>query len=218
MSEELATNALNKVNELAEKLGVAEAVLEGGYAELADALLNVRENRYWEGQWESWGEYFKFVSEKHNLGRAQLYHKVAVVKELQGVIEPSVLSEIGISKSSVLADAHRASGGTGIPKELIARARDEKVTVKDLKKALAEATHAPEHEDMEWLDVNYAFYVTPEEKAEIQEAERAARGIDPPISTSIKDFMQRKEILLRFCREFLSTYSEPKEKEEEAPF
>lgn len=215
MSEELATNALNKVNELAEKLGAAETILEGGYAELANALLTVRENRYWEGMWKSWGEYFQSISEKHQLGRAQLYHKVATVKELQGVVDPKDLSAMGISKAAVLAQAHRENPSAGMPKELVARARDEKTTVKYLKKALAEATHAPEKTTDEWIDLEMCFYVSPEEKVEILEALRAAFEVDPPISTTLKQHVQNKEAMLRLCREFLATYAP---KEVEVPF
>ena len=212
MSEELALNALNKVNELAEKLGQAEAVLEGGYAELATALLAVRENRFWQGKHESWGEYLNSVSETYKLGRAQLYHKISVVKELQGVVEPQHLSEMGIAKAGVLADAHRASGGAGVPKELIARARDEKVTVKQLKQAIAEATHAAP-EDTGWIDLGMSFYVTEEERKELQEAEKLALSVDPPVSTTIKDFMQKKEVALRWAREFLATYVQKEEED-----
>lgn len=211
----LATNALNKVNELAEKLGAAETVLEGGYVELANALLTVRENRYWEGSWKSWGEYFQSISEKHQLGRAQLYHQVATVKELQGSVDSNALSEMGISKAAVLAQAHRENPNSGVPKELVVRARDEKTTVKDLKKAIAEATHAPEKTDDDWIDLEMAFYATDEEQAEIYEAIEAARSIDPPVSTTLKSHVQNREIMLRLCREFLATYAP---KEVEVPF
>ena len=217
MSEELALSALSKVEELAGKLGEAEALLESGYAELASAILDVRENRYWEGeQYASWGDYMKYIADKFHMGRAQLYHKIGVVKELQGVVEPEHLSEMGIAKASVLADAHRAAGGSGIPKELIARAREEKTTVKQLKQAIAEATHGIAPEETGWYDMNFAFYVTDEERKELQEADELARSLDPPISTTLKDFMQKKEVALRWAREFMATYVQ-KEDEDAAP-
>jgi hypothetical protein len=209
-----AESACARVDFLAEKLGEAEFILEGGYAELASALLVVQQNHYWDTTHESWGDYFKCVAEKFNLGRSQLYHKVAVVKELDGVLLPEELTQMGISKASVLADAHRANPCV-INDTVVENAKNKSVTVKQLKKAIAEATHAPEATTDDWFDMNFAFYVTPEEKAELMEAMDAARGVDPPISTTLKDFMQRKEIALRFAREFLATYST---KEEEVPF
>ena len=216
MSTSLALNALNRVEKLAEKLGVAESTLEQGYAELAEAILDVQKNRYWEGSSKSWGDYMKFITEKFNMGRAQLYHKVAVVKELQGVVESKDLSEMGISKASVLADAHRLN--QELPESIIESAKDSKVTVKELKRSLAQVLHSSEYEDMEWYDMNFAFYVTAEEKLELQDADKIARGIDPPVSNTLKDFMQRKEVALRYAREILGTYSEPNFEEEKAPF
>lgn len=215
MSEALALNALNRVEQLAEKLGQAESQLERGYAQLADAILEVQEKRYWEGLHASWGDYMKFITQKFNMGRAQLYHKVAVVKQLKGVVEPQALSDMGISKASVLADAHRLHGE--IPESAIESAKSDTTTVKQLKKSLAEALHTPEQETMEWYDLNFAFYVTPEEKKELQDAESAARGIDPTVSTTLKDFMQKKEVALRWARDFLATYA-TESTEEELPF
>lgn len=215
-SNVLALNALSRVEKLAERLGVAESTLEQGYAELAEAILDVQKNHYWDDSHKSWGDYMKFITEKFNMGRAQLYHKVAVVRELQGVVESKDLSDMGISKASVLADAHRLN--QELPESAIEAAKNSKVTVKELKRSLAQVLHSSEYEDMEWYDAGYAFYVTDEEKAEIKDAESAARGIDPPISNTLKDFMQKKEIFLRFCREFLSTYSIEEEKDEKAPF
>lgn len=205
MTEAIALNALETVNRLAEQLGAAESMMEHGYAELAEALLVVQEGRFWEGEYESWGAYMAAITEKHKMGRAQLYHKVAVCRELRGLVDAADLTSMGISKASVLADISRANGT--LPNDAIAEAKNPETTVKELKRALAEAAHAPEQEDGEWMDLNFAFYVTAEERAEINDAMLAARQMDPPISNTLKDFMQRKEIVLRFAREFLATYS-----------
>src|SRR5579859_161085 len=180
MSEEaVALNALRNVEKLAEALGAAESQLERGYAELAAAILEVQEKRYWEGSHSSWKEYIEFISRKFHMGRSQLYHKISVVKQLEGVVEPKDLTDMGISKASVLADAHRLHGE--IPDSAVESAKNSTVTVKELKKSLAEALHTPEQESMEWFDLNFAFYVTEEEKKELQDAMRTARSIDPPI-------------------------------------
>jgi hypothetical protein len=205
MSE--STEALAVVESLAQKLGKAETALEHGYAEFAAALLTVQENRYWEGEFESWGKYIEHITNTYNLGKAQLYHKVAVVRELDGIVETQDMTNMGISKASVLADVARLNNGI-VPNEVIAAAQNDKTTVKDLKKRVAEILHTPEQENGEWVDLGYAFYLTPEEKEEIFAAEQAARNIDPVISNTLKTFMQKKEILLRLCREFLATYAE----------
>ena len=209
MSESLALNALNRVETLATLLGSAEATLERGYAGFAEALLDVQKNCYWEGEHESWGDYMRFITDKFKMGRAQLYHKVAVVRELQGVVESQDLSDMGISKASVLADIHRATGT--IPESAIVAAKNSTVTVKDLKQSLADALRLPDDEPGEWYDLNFAFYVTAEEKATLQDAVKAAMMGDPPISNTLKDFQQRKQVALKWAMEFLgSNPTEPR--------
>lgn len=208
-SDSMAYAALADVDALAAKLGEAESLLEEGYAQFAAALLEVQNNRYWQlveihGEpCPSWGAYIADITEKFKMGRAQLYHKVAVVRQLQGVVDAADLTNMGISKASVLADIHRATGT--LPDGAVSQAKDS-ATVKDLRKALAEASHMAADELGEWYDVGFAFVVTAEERATLQEAERAARQLDPPISNSLKTFQQKKEVALRWAQEFLATY------------
>jgi len=206
MSEQLSQNALARVDILAEKLGAVEAILENGYAEFAEALLLVQDNRFWHPLYKSWGSYLTYITEKHKMGTRQVYHKVAVVKELRGSVSISDMTEIGISKASVLADIHRLNGS--LPEDAVEKAKAAAST-KELKKSLAEALHLPEEDIGGWMDLEFGFMVNDEERREIQDALDLARRIDPPISTSLKDFQQRKEICLRLCREFLATYPEP---------
>ena len=219
VSDSMAYAKLNDVDVLAAKLGAAESLLEEGYAQFASVLLEVQENLYWQlldinGEpCPSWGAYVAHIVEKFKMGKAQLYHKIAVCRELKGVVDVKALTDMGISKASILADVHRATGV--VSAEEIAIAKNEDVTVKDLKQHVAEALHLPEQESGEWYDMGFAFMVTPEERATLQEAENAARQLDPPISNTIKTFQQKKEVALRFAQEFLNTYSA---KEEEAPF
>jgi hypothetical protein len=210
MSEEIIVPkdkeaALARVNFIAESMGKAEGLLERGYAEFALALENVRSNKYWEGEHESWGKYIEHITNTFKIGRAQLYHKVAVVRELNVIMTPSEITAAGISKASILADAHRA--GEKFPEDVIAAAVDSTVTAKDLKRIMAEATHTAPPESSGWYDLGFAFYVTDEERKELQEAEKLALSLDPPVSTSLKSFMQKKEVALRWAREFISTYT-----------
>jgi hypothetical protein len=210
---QMATEALNLVNELAGKLGAAETLLEAGYAQFCEALLVVQKNRYWQNDFASWGEYFASVCDKFKLGSRQLYHKLATVKELDGIVEPADLTTMGISKASVLANIHKGIGS--LPEGIIEKAKNPETTAKELKKALAEALHIPDSPEEEWIDLGYAFYVTPDEKLEIREAEKIARSIDPPISNELPDHSQKREIVTRFIREFLATYAQPEPEDEE---
>lgn len=201
----LRSEALARVEDIAEKMGKAEGLLEAGYASFAIELRKVQVGKYWEGLYDSWGAYIEFLTHKFHIGRAQLYHKVAVVRELDGVVGAPELTSMGISKASVLADVHKA--GEKLPDEAIGAAMDENITVKDLKRIIAEATHAAPPEATGWYDMRFAFYISDEEKKTLQEAEKLALSIDPPVSATIKDFMQRKEVAMRWAQEFLATYS-----------
>lgn len=207
----MAETALQLVETLAEKLGTAESLLESGYAQFANALLDVQKNRYWQPQHESWGAYMKFVTDKFKLGQRQLYHKLATVKELSGVVDLPTLTEMGISKAGVLADWHQA--GT-ITDDDITLAKDPQTTVKQLKKAMAEALHIPQESTDEWIDLQFAFYANSDEKAELREAERIARTLDPPVSNSLPEHSQKREIAIRWAREFLATYAQSEDEED----
>ena len=204
----MAENALAKVEELAGQLGQAEGLLERGYAEFAAALLDVQKNRYWQGQHESWGDYMKFVTDKFKLGTRQLYNKLATVKELSGVVELQDITDMGISKAKVLADWHQAGKVT---EDDITLAKDPATTVKQLKKAMAEALHQPETETDEWVDLGFAFYANSDEISELREAEKIARGIDPPVSNTLPEHSQKREVAIRWAREFLATYAAPED-------
>ena len=213
MSESLALNRLEQVDNLAEKLGRAELLLENGYAQLAYALLNVRENRDWEtGGYSSWSAYMSHVSNTYHIGNKQLYHYMSAVRELSGVVESEDLNEIGISKASVLAEAHRIHGKIpeqtkdGLP--FLEIAKDSGTTAKGLRKEIAEVFHKTEDEKGDWMDLECAFFVDKNEKEEIQHAFSLARQVDPPINNNLKESAQTKEIVLRLCREFIATYED----------
>ena len=215
VSDSMAWAKLNDVDVLAAKLGAAESLLEEGYAQFASVLLDVQENLYWQlldidgAPCPSWGAYIAHIVEKFHMGKAQLYHKIAVCRQLKGVVAEKDLTDMGISKASVLADVHRATGK--VTAEAVAAAKRDGVTVKDLKTALAQESHLPEQESGEWYDVGFAFMVTAEEKATLQEAEQAARQLDPPISNTLKTFQQKMDVALRWAQEFLATYVVPSE-------
>ena len=204
LATQTALNALGRVESLAAKLGAAEAILETGYAEFAQALLEVREMKYWMDGHESWALYLQNISEVYHLGRTQLYHQIAVVDMLQGVVSESDLNKMGITKAGVLAAIAKKNT---LPAEILSAALTEGTTAKDLK-ALEAQTFRNADEVGEWFDLGAAFICTKEERAEIEDAILAAVNLDPVIQNTMKASAQRKEIVLRWCREFLTTYAE----------
>ena len=196
---------LAEVESLAAKLGAAEAQLEAGYGQLAFGLKEVSEHKYWEGSYEDFGAYMDHLSEKHKLGTRQMYNYLSTARELTDVT-PLQLSTMGISKALVLRDAAKLNGK--VDDAHIEAAVNPKVSVKDLKKILFDAKQRVKPVDGAWLDLEFEFYVDDDERAELHAAANAARNMNPPISGTLTEFMQRKEIALRWAREFLSTHAE----------
>ena len=202
----LAQTKLVEIETLAAKLGAAEAMLEAGYGELAFALKEMRDNKYWIGTYDSFGDFMAHLRDTHNLGKSQLYKYMFTASELGGIVTPEQLSAMGISKAVALSDI-KAQDGT-ISDAALAAAADPKVTVKDLRKILFEENHGEGPEAGEWFDCGFEFYATDEERKLLHDAANAARHVDPVISEKLTDFVQRKEIAVRWAREFLATYAE----------
>ena len=199
-------DVLDKVDALVQQLAAAEILLEHGYARLGYLLSEVSEQGYWRDEYQSFGEYIDAVAEKFNRGRTQIYHYFSTVKALRGSVSENDLNTMGITKAKVLADAIKVNGT--LPENIMADALNSERTAKDLEKTVAVTLHKPEHEDSEWLDLKFAFFVTAEEKATIQDAVSAARHLEPEINTEMKDHMQKKEIVMRWAQEFLASYAQ----------
>ena len=202
----LAAEKLGEIETLVATLAGVEGQLEGGYAKLAYLLRDASENRYWEGPYKSFGEFVTHLSSKYYLGRASLYNYMSTARELGDDVTQEQLNNMGISKAMVLRDAKKEKGI--LPADSVSKAVESGVTVKELKKLLFEASNDFGPDDGTWMDCGFEFYASDEERALINDAANAARRIDPVIEEKGKDFMQRKEILLRFCREFLAAYAD----------
>ena len=193
---------LKEVEELVGRLANAEALLESGYAKLGYLLEEVAEARHWVGSYDSFGDFLTHISDTYSVGKSQLYNYRSVVRDLAGAVTPDQLDEMGISKALALRGIQNATGS--IPENALAAAIDSKVTVKDLKKLLFEASHMAQPEDGTWRDADLSCYYTEEEWLVVNSAANAARHIDPPVDEKLPAFMQRKIILIRLAQEFLA--------------
>lgn len=202
----VAQEKLQEVEILVQKLSIAEGELEKGYAHLAFLLRDVSEKRYWLGQHKSFGDFLNYLSVTFNLGKSQLYSYLSTARELGDSVTETQLNEMGINKAKTLRDAKSQSGS--IPLNVIEAATRPEVTVKGLKKMLFDAGTITEPQDGVWCDLDFSCYLSEDEKAEVLDAANAARHIDPPVDEKQKDFLQRKEILLRFAKEFLAAYAD----------
>ena len=197
---------LQEAEALVAKLAAAEGQLELGYAKLAHTLADISEHRYWDGTYKSFGEFIQHISDTYNLGKSQLYSYMATARDLGDSVTEDQLNTMGISKALALREAKNATGT--IDPTVLTAALDSTVTVKQMKKLLYDAGTITAPEDGSWMDLDCSCYVTDEERKEINDAANAARHMDPPIAETQKDFQQRKEVLLRFAREFLAAYAD----------
>jgi hypothetical protein len=202
----LAQEKLTEIETLAAKLGAAETMLEAGYGELAFRLKEMRDNKYWVGVYDSFGDFMVHLRDRHSLGKSQLYKYMFTATELGEIVTPEQLSAIGITKAVALSDI-KAQDGT-ISDAALAAAQDPKVTVKDLKKLLFEENvKLSKPEDGEWMDCGFEFYATQEERNLLNAAANAARHTDPVTSETLQPFMQLKDILLKWAGEYYGAHA-----------
>jgi hypothetical protein len=197
---------LAEVEDLVKRLSEAEAMLESGYAKLGFLLEEVAEARHWMGSYDSFGDFLTHISETFNIGKSQLYNYRSAVRDLRGAVSEAQLDQMGISKALALRGTQNATGT--IPENVLTAALDPKVTVKDVKKLLFEASHMATPEQGTWRDADASCYFTDEEWNIVNTAANAARHIDPPVDEKLPAFMQRKEILIRIAQEFLAAYAD----------
>lgn len=205
--DDVAHLRIQEVDKMIEDLLAAEHKLEHGYATLGGLLMEVQNNKYWQDLgYPSFGKYISHLSEKHHKGRSQLYHYFGTVKELAPFVEPEALNEMGISKAAELKPFARA--GTLTP-EIVEQAKDSKVTVKDLRKILFDSdtpdvVNSPKGE---WLDLDFSFYVSADEKLVITSALQAAKRTDPILPVGQKPWQIAKDVVLKWAMEYLSVHS-----------
>jgi hypothetical protein len=207
-------SVFDQINVLIQKLLVAESNLEHGYAKLGLLLTQVSEDELWrEAGYKSFDTYLKELSETYHRGRTQLYAYFSSVREMKPYLTEEQMNTMGISKLNVLKGATKK---LGFPPnaDVIGVALDEKSTVSEVRKAIAQTHQLTEEETQgTWYDLG-GFFVTPEERLVLREGFEAAWRTDPVVQTTIKESIRIKEGLLRLCMEFLSTHGEQVEKGE----
>jgi hypothetical protein len=199
----LAQTKLAEVSALVSSLAAAEQQLEKGYGKLAFMLKDVSENRYWDGEYKSFSEYLTYLSSTYRLGRAQFYNYLSAARDLN--VTEDQLNTMGISKALVLRDAKNFN--PILPVGAVKAALDPEVTTKELKEILFKANHVPPPDEGEWMDLNFEFMVTPEERLVLENAANAARHGDPTVSEKLKPSAQLKAIALKWAMEYLSSNS-----------
>src|ERR1700719_186747 len=191
-------SVFDQINVLIQKLLIAESNLDHGYAKLGLLLTEVSEQDLWRENYKSFDAYVKELAETYHRGRTQIYAYFSSVREMKPYLTEEQMNIMGISKLNVLKGATKK---LGFPpnSDVISVALDEKSTVSEVRKAIAQ-THSLTEEESQgtWYDLG-GFFVTPEERLVLREAFEAAWRTDPVIQTNIKESIRVKEGLLRLC-------------------
>jgi hypothetical protein len=195
---------LNQVKHQAVAMAETEDECERGYAHLGWMLLEVADMQYWRVQHETFRDYLRAVAMVSKKTAGQLHQYFLTVRDLSDTFSAAQLEAMGITKAIKLRAAKDYA--IVLPQAVVLAALDPLVTVKDLKKIISEALNAPE-DDGDWFDLGAEFYVSPEERATIEDAVRAAEHCEPATKKTISASMQRKDVVLKWCMEFLGTYS-----------
>ena len=199
-----AEETAKEINELLDAIKNDEIDLARNFARLGTTLIKIRAKKFWLlWGFSNFSQYIESIRERVGKGRTQLYSCVSVAEKLLPFVTETELSEIGITKSGELARAVR--NGSPITKELIAHARDPKTTIESLRAELFENKVNPSEPRGIYFDFGGA-YLSSDEKAEIMRAFDVACRVDPVIDQALPEHARRKEVFLRWAREFLATY------------
>jgi len=195
---------LKEIDEKAYLMALTEAGIERGYAHIGLMLLEVAEMQYWRVRHDSFREYLKVVAAKAKRSPGQLQQYFLTVRDLMDTFTPAEMETIGITKATKLRQAKDYA--LVLPQTLKTAALDPKISSKELKKLISETLKMPE-DDGDWMDLGFEFYVTPEERATIEDAIRAAEHCDPVTKKTVAESVQKKDVVLKWAMEFLGAHA-----------
>ena len=198
-----------EVDALLEAIRNQELRLATSYVRFARLLLQVRSTHEWQ-DWgfRSWGAYMADIGKRISKARSQIYNYITVTETLEPLLEPDVLESMGISKAGELRRYVKGSLGQSIPENLLAIATDHTKDIDELRAAVFEALHQKPDPKGRYYDFLGGFYCSEDERKELEQAFSLACRVDPPIPQHTPEPEQKKEVLLRWAREFVSTYGD----------
>lgn len=194
-----------QIDQLAGLIKTQERTISSSWVKLGGLAHKVRQKKYWSVYgYHSFGAFVASLEPKVNRKRSQVYLCVGVVETLGSQISDDDLQEMGITAAHELEKYAKESGKL-VSQELIDFALDPEKDVEELRAEIATTLHKSPTEKGRWYEFG-GFFVSDEERKLIEDAAETAKNIDPVIPHDIAEHAQRKEVMLRWCMEFLSTY------------
>lgn len=195
--------ALRQVMVTAKDLGHAENLLEKGYAHLGWQMLEVQQMQYWRLLNNTFRDYVKVLALHAHKTPGQLQRYFLTVRDLSDTFDAEQLECIGITKALQLRQAKDYA--IILPKSVIDAALDPKVTAKELKREIATTLKMPEEEG-DWLDLEFEFLVTPEQRKFAEQVMASVMGEDPVIKSTIAKSAQMWQVFERLGQEWLGAH------------
>ena len=196
--------ALFQVTARAEEMAKQEDSLESGYARLGYMLLEVSEMQYWRVQHNTFRDYLKAVAMVSRKTPAQLMQYFLTVRDLLDTFNVTQLETMGITKAIRLRAAKDYL--LVIPEQVMGAALDPNVTVKELKDMISKLMGAPEEEG-DWLDLEFEFIVTPEQRAFAEQVINVALHTEPLTKSTISKSAQMWDVFEKLGMEWLGAHS-----------
>ena len=203
--EELAGNRalLARVDELLDRARLGREALNSTYIEIGIALDEVENTKAWMEVARTYDSYIKDHCEvRFGKSRTQLYAYRSAAKYLLPHVSAKQLVEIGATKAAPLAQYAKRHDGQ-LPESLIESASNPNVGVEEFKATVAE-TQNENPEKGKWFQIP-GFFVTPEEKEEIERGLSRAGDVKP-LPEDCPEWLKTKITVQRMVAEFLSTY------------
>lgn len=193
-----ASKLRDDINSLLNSIRSHEQKLGSSYIRLGRMLSEVDRQRAWiPWGYNSLAGYINSIKDQIGRERSQIFEMVAVAEKLLPQISESDLESMGISRASLLKKFCNQTMRR-VPPELLAAALDVSISVAEFKAKVYNELHQEQEVKGKWVD--YGFYATAEELAEIQQAAKLV-----PIEGNIPDWAVRREVMLSFAREFFSS-------------
>jgi hypothetical protein len=186
-----------------------EVELETGYVRLANALIRVREKRFWVlWEYQSWTSYLEAMEPRIKRGRAWIFRAIGTVGALREQFNAEEMTTMGINKAMELKKFTDQKPGERVPDDIRRAALDPKSTVPYLQQTIFESLNTKPENAGTWYQPFEGFYATEDEREMIQRGISIAKRVDPVIPNDLPRWAQDKAIIERLCMEFISTYSD----------
>jgi hypothetical protein len=195
---------LNAVSHQAAVLAAAEGQCDRGYAKLGWMLLEVATMQYWRIQHETFRDYLRAVAMVSKKSSGQLHQYFLTVRDLSDTFNLSQLEAMGITKAIKLRAAKDYA--IVLPEDVVRAALDPTITAKELQKLISTTLKMPEEEG-DWMDLEFEFMVSPEQRELFEQVINVAMHTEPLTKSTISKSAQMLDVMTKLAQEFLGAHS-----------